>query len=251
MWVRTRMSLLAAVVAWLMVLPVAYSAAHEEDDHEWLCIGTLESCEAGGVTEPAPTYADEAPPPEGGPVDENVEPPSEEGESPGDQVQALSERGRVVNDFIWRDGPRRLDYFSCNQQGCRRVGTVEITANITLREPRESVIRMVIKVLDGPNIKPRLVWDCRGTNGPRPDTSCGRADPNRFNSPGFIRQGETFAITQNPAIFHRDADRYFYDYRYQWEVQGQGGLVDTTAFDGSYQSVQFECPGGARICRWR
>lgn len=45
---------------------------------------------------------------------------SEEGESPGDQVQALSERGRVVNDFIWRDGPRRLDYFSCNQQGCRR-----------------------------------------------------------------------------------------------------------------------------------
>lgn len=109
-------------------------------------------------------------------------------------------------------------------------------------------MRMEITNVAGGAIKPRLPWHCRGTNGGLPDTSCGDHDPARWDSPDYLDVGETWAITSNPAISHQNATTYFYDYHFQWEVLGQGGLVDTRAFDGDYQSAQFDCPGAEPNC---
>lgn len=83
-----------------------------------------------------------------------------------------------------------------------------------------------------------------------PDTGCGETTPDRWNSPNYIGAGQTFAITTNPAITHANSTFYFYDYHFQWEVEGRAGLVDTRAFDGDYQSSQFRCDAGASICVW-
>lgn len=95
------------------------------------------------------------------------------------------------------------------REGVHNEGTVRIESEVTLREPRESVWRMSITNVRGAAIRPRLLWYCRATNGSLPDSSCGQTTPDRWNSPDYIGVGETFAITNNPAIKHSNSTFYF------------------------------------------
>lgn len=140
--------------------------------------------------------------------------------------------GAIQTDWIWKYG-QTLPYSLCDARGCRHVGKVLATAQLTLNgEVQRS--SMTARVTEGPTIKATLYRRCRATNGRFPDTTCAE---NTSTSADYRGPRSTYSITKNYETV--DDGDYYYQFRWSWAVEGLAG----TPSSGLGNSQTYNCVG--------
>lgn len=215
-----RRFLLAQVVALLLLGSFHATALADTvsptSDKQWWCLG-------------------EAPCPE--PTDSSLVDGSADTLEYEAAIPLTSVIGAIQTDFIWKYS-QTLPYSLCDANGCRQVGKVLASAQLTLNgEVQRSL--MSARATEGPRIRASLYRRCRATNGGFPDTTCGEATD---TSPDYRGTTQTYSQTRNYTT--TDDGDYYYQFNWSWEVEGFSGKPSS----GVGNSQTFNCSG--TTCRF-